>query len=146
MNNNRISENFTWEEFERSSTAAARGIENKIPDEETRQTIRQLVNKVLQPLRSALRKPVIINSGYRCAALNTAVGGAYNSQHTKGEAADIAAADPLLIAQYVIRLRLPFDQMILYSTFVHISHKPDGPQRRQILYDNSYIQNYPNTL
>ena len=99
-----------------------------------------------QPLRDAMRVPLHINSGYRSSALNILLRGARNSQHTKGEAADIAAPDPLLLAQTVIRNRLPFDQMILYSTFVHISHKPDGPQRGQILYDSSYKEYYPDTL
>ena len=30
------------------------------------------------------------------------------------------------------------DQMILYPTFVHISHKLGGPQRKRILYNKSY--------
>ena len=68
------------------------------------------------------------------------------AEQRRGEAADIAAADPLLLAQTVIRNRLPFDQMILYSTFVHISHKPDGLQRGQILYDSTYKEHYPDTL
>lgn len=87
--------------------------------------------------------PLHINSGYRSQALNTALKGAANSQHMKGEAADIAAEDPLLLAQTVKRNGLPFDQMILYSTFVHISHKAYGPQRGQVLYHSSFKNEYP---
>lgn len=146
MKNDRISRNFTYSEFERSDTAALHGIDNTIPDDRIRRAVRLLVGNVLQPLRDAMRVPLRINSGYRSSALNTLLRGARNSQHTKGEAADIAAADPLLLAQTVIRNRLPFDQMILYSTFVHISHKPDGPQRGQKLYDSTYKEHYPDTL
>ena len=38
--------------------------------------------------------------------------------------------------------KLPFDQMILYSTFVHISHKHPGPQRGVVLYDEGYEGEY----
>ena len=143
MNYDRITANFTFSEFEHSDTAQLRNIDNTIPDDGIRWAIRLLVANVLQPLRKAWGRPLTINSGYRCPALNAALKGATNSQHMKGEAADIAAPDPLLLAQTVVRNRLPFDQMILYSTFVHISHKACGPQRGQILYDTSYIRNYP---
>ncbi len=43
----------------------------------------------LEAFRAAVGKPVIINSGYRCPIHNAAVGGAPNSQHMLGEAADI---------------------------------------------------------
>ena len=133
-----ISENFTWEEFEYSDKAIALGIENIIPDEGIAAQIRSLVLSVLQPLRTACGHALHLNSGYRCAKLNKAVKGAKNSQHTKGQAADIAASDPLALAKLVIELNLPFDQMILYGDFVHLSHKAEGPQRGQILYGESY--------
>lgn len=43
----------------------------------------------IEPLRAFAWQPIIISSGYRCNALNVKVGGAYASQHTLGEAADI---------------------------------------------------------
>lgn len=143
--NDRISENFTWSEMERSDTARRMSIDNTVPDGPARQAVILLVTRILQPLRTAWGRPLTINSGYRSPQLNTAVGGAPDSQHVRGEAADIAAPDPLLLAQTVVRNRLPFDQMILYSTFVHISHRPRGPQRGQILYDISYRQHYPHS-
>ena len=143
--NDRISENFTWSEMERSDTARRMSIDNTVPDGPARQAVTLLVTRILQPLRTAWGRPLTINSGYRSPQLNTAVGGAPDSQHVRGEAADIAAPDPLLLAQTVVRNRLPFDQMILYSTFVHISHRPRGPQRGQILYDISYRQHYPHS-
>ncbi len=140
----KITENFSWEEFERSAKADELGIDNSIPDNESiKMPIRSLVVNLLQPLRNAIGEPLTINSGYRTAELNKALKGAKNSQHMKGEAADIAADDPLLLAQHVIQKNLPFDQMILYSSFVHLSHKCHGPQRRQILYDKSYKDEYP---
>ncbi len=140
----KISEKFSWEEFERSAKADELGIDNSIPDSESvKMPIRSLVVNLLQPLRNSVGEPLIINSGYRTTELNKALKGSKNSQHCKGEAADIAADDPLLLAQHVLQKNLPFDQMILYSTFVHLSHKCNGPQRHQILYDKSYKNEYP---
>lgn len=140
---NQISKNFTFSEFEYSQKAKEAGIDNTIKEENIRWAIRLLVINILQPLRNFLKVPLVINSGYRCQELNDYIHGANNSQHTKGEAADVLTDDPLLFAQSVKKLELPFDQMILYPNFVHISHKPYGPQRKQILYNKSYILEYP---
>ena len=50
---------------------------------------RTLCREVLEPLRQHVGKPIRISSGYRCPALNKAVGGVATSQHLTGEAADI---------------------------------------------------------
>lgn len=133
-----ISKNFSYREFEESETAKAQGITNVISSFEIRDAIRELTNTVLQPLRDAWGQPLHINSGYRCPKLNAAVGGAATSQHTKGEAADIKAEHPVKLAQLAYDLGLPYDQMIIYPTFVHFSHKLHGEQRRQVLYNKSY--------
>ena len=133
-----ITENFSWKEFQRSSKAEELGIDNSIPDESIASQVRSLVVTVLQPLRSAFGKPLHINSGYRCPALNKALKGAKNSQHTKGQAADIASDNPRELAELVLKEKLPFDQMILYNTFVHISHNHPVPQRGVVLYYEEY--------
>lgn len=133
-----ISKNFSYREFEESETAKARGITNVISSFEVRDAVRELTNTVLQPLRDAWGLPLHVNSGYRCPKLNAAVGGAATSQHTKGEAADIKAEHPVKLAQLAYDLGLPYDQMIIYPTFVHFSHKLHGEQRRQVLYNKSY--------
>lgn len=133
-----ISKNFDYREFEKSDTAKRLGIINIINTSEVRDGIKALVLEVLQPLRDAWGKPLSINSGYRCQKLNEAVGGVAISQHCKGEAADIACPEPAKLAQLAYDLRLPYDQMILYPTFVHFSHKLNGEQRKQILYNAKY--------
>ena len=134
IHNGNISKNFSYSDFEKSRTSKAQDINNVIPSQEEKDAVRELTLTVLQPLRDAWRKPLTINSGYRCPSLNTAVGGAPMSQHTKGEAADISTDNPCRLAQLVRDLRLPFDQMIVYQNFVHISHKKGGPQRGQVFY------------
>ena len=133
-----ISKNFDYKEFESSDTADHYGITNVITSFEVRDSIKALVDEVLQPLRNAWGKPMKINSGYRCPALNRAVGGVESSQHVKGEAADVACDTPLELARLARDLNLPYDQMIIYPSFVHFSHKLTKKQRKQILYNRRY--------
>lgn len=135
-----ISKNFSYTEFERNETARNAGITNVITEFRVRDAIRELTLTVLQPIRDASGAQVVISSGYRCPALNALVGGVPTSQHEKGEAADIMSRllTPLELARLIVRLELPFDQLILYPTFVHVSHKLEGKQRGQILYNRRY--------
>lgn len=142
-----ISRDFKLQEFEQSDRAKELNINNAIESQEIKEAIQSLVDSVLQPLRDAWGKPLSINSGYRCKALNAAVGGVPTSQHVKGEAADVCPfgrnghGDIKVVtelARLAIKLDLPFDQMILYPSFVHFSHKLKGEQRKQILYNKSY--------
>ncbi len=136
-----ISKSFSYREFEESPTAKRKGICNVITSFAVRDAVKELTEKVLQPLRDKVGHPLRINSGYRCPELNKEVGGVPTSQHVKGEAADIAAADPFLLAKVVRgtpEIWREVDQMILYPTFVHLSHRKGGPQRRQLLYNRSY--------
>lgn len=141
-----ITKNFSWEEFERSNKAAELGIDNTIPDNTVAENINALVFNVLQPLRDACGHPLRVNSGYRSKALNKAIKGAANSQHTRGEAADIHEDNPFTLAWLVLHIGLPFDQLILYDTFIHLSHKRNGQQRGQILYDQSYKSKFRERL
>ena len=91
---------------------------------------------VLEKIRAHFGKPVHINSGYRCPALNNAVGGKASSQHLRGEAADITTGSPQSNKQLydlAISLRLPIDQLIGERgyTWLHISHKASGYNRHQ---------------
>ena len=133
-----ISKNFSYKEFEASATADKKGICNVITSFEVRDAVKALVETVLQPLRDNWGKPLHINSGYRGPELNRAVGGKPTSQHVKGEAGDVACDKPVELARLAAAMCLPYDQMILYPTFVHFSHKFKGQQRAEILYDKSY--------
>jgi hypothetical protein len=141
-----ISKNFDYKEFEKTDVSGMQ-VRNTITSTEVRDSIKALVDEVLQPLRDAWGEPLAINSGYRCPEVNKAVGGVPTSQHTKGEAADVCPfgrnghGDIEVVrqlAQKAVELDLPFDQMILYPSFVHFSHRLKGEQRRQILYNKRY--------
>lgn len=133
-----ISKDFSYTEFEQSEKAEELGIVNVIPSARVRDNIDALVYNVLQPLRNAWGAELVINSGYRCPKLNEAVDGEIDSQHLKGEAADVRCYDPLKLARLALKMKLPFDQMGLYPTFVHFSHKLGGPQRGEIFYSKDY--------
>ena len=72
-----------------------------------------LVENVLDPAREKFGKPITVNSGYRCPKYNAAVGGVANSQHMRGEAADITSADNEQLAK-IIEENARFDQLICY--------------------------------
>ena len=84
----KLSEHFTLEEMTRSATAKAHGYDNT-PNADELHNLRILCEKVLEPAREKLKRPLIINSGYRSEAVNRLVGGVPNSWHRYGQAADI---------------------------------------------------------
>lgn len=138
MERNKLSRNFDWKEFTKSDTAARLHIINEITDWDVRDNIKALVENLLQPLRDVWGGPLFINSGYRCPELNKAVGGVPTSQHVKGQAADIGVTDPYALAKLAKKMRLPYDQMIVYASFVHISYRADGLNRGQVFYGKNW--------
>ena len=70
----KLTQHFRLAEFTRSATADSLGIDNS-PDPKSIKNIKQLCEQVLEPLRLHVGVPITVNSGYRCAALNRAVGG-----------------------------------------------------------------------
>lgn len=105
---------------------------------EIEQNLTALVAAVLDPLREKYGKPIIVNSGFRCKQLNTLIKGAVNSQHMKGEAADIdtgSKTENKKLAKLIIKMGLPFDQLIDEQNYswLHVSYKRVGANRGQIL-------------
>lgn len=128
----KISKNFSLEEFTHSDTAQRLKIDNA-PGSEQIINLCALVHHVLQPLRDHYGQPVKISSGFRCPALNKAVGGVSRSQHMRGQAADIKiqGVTPTLIADYIAN-HLPYDQVIIYPTFVHVSYSIQANRRHRL--------------
>ena len=131
---------FTIAELTKSETAERKGIMN-VPLPEQKANLTTLVNKVLDPLREAYGKPIVVSSGYRSPMLNKAVGGAPTSQHCKGEAADIVPKDRKdMLKLFELAKALPdFDQLINEKpdkrgvpTWIHISYS-SSRNRKQVL-------------
>ena len=140
----RLLKNFTYEELTHSNVAKRKGLKNRprTKEEEKRviENLKALCMEVLQPLRDFLGKPVVISSGYRCPELNKAVGGVKNSQHMKGEAADIHVenTEHLLKIMHFIMDETDFDQVIWErnragTQLVHVSYKREGVNRHQVM-------------
>ena len=138
---------FSIAEMCRSNVARQHGI-NNTPNQEQIDNLTLLINKVLDPLREAYGKPICVTSGFRSQALNAKVGGASNSQHLQGQAADIVVYVKDADGNKVVskeenrklfnlaqELHLPFDQLIDEYRFqwVHISFSKSRC-RRQIIY------------
>lgn len=135
-----LSPHFKLVEFTRSATAQARHIDNT-PNEEQIKNLKFLCDNVLEPLREQFG-PIIIGSGFRCPALNTAVGGVKNSQHKTGEACDIHLPSIEVGKKYFEFLKkLPiFDQLIWERNnprsnhyWIHVSIKRSGKNRKQVI-------------
>ena len=136
-----LSEHFNLKEFTKSETAIRKRIDNT-PNSEHAQNLKNVCEKILEPVRNHFQKPVRINSGYRGPALNSAVGGSSKSQHCNGEAVDFeidGLANPEL-AKWVAA-NCEFDQIILEfydpkegpnSGWVHASYSA-GKNRKQKL-------------
>lgn len=128
---------FTIGELCRSDTALAQGIENT-PDNTTIERMNALMDECLDKVRALWGKPIGVNSGFRSAALNRAVGGAKNSQHLRGEAADITTgcrAHNKRLFEMICASDIEFDQLIDESNYkwLHISYCK-GNNRKEVLH------------
>lgn len=139
-----LSPNFRLSELTKSQTAIRRGIDNT-PDDVAVAALIHLAENILQPVRDRYGVPFTPSSGYRCAELNAAIGGAADSQHTRGEAADfeVPSVSNLALARYIAE-NLDFDQLILefhapgdpHAGWVHCSYRnPDANRREVLTYD-----------
>lgn len=130
-----LSDNFSLFEMTYSVTAKANGI-NNTPPKAVIKNLTELCKNVLQPLRNYLGVPMIITSGYRCAALNKRIGGVVNSQHVLGQAADfVTPQKDLKIAFDYIKNYLNYDQLLYEHSkdgmaWIHVSFNK-GNNRRQ---------------
>lgn len=151
----RLSEHFVLREFTKSDTARRLHIDNSPRWCHVARLI-SLCEHVLEPLRREFG-PIVINSGYRCEALNRAVGGVRGSQHVLGEAADVRCRNAAYAQKMYdfIRQSLVFDQVILEgnrhsgSIWVHVSYRKDETANRHQAFRMSVAANaapYPAPL
>jgi hypothetical protein len=123
-----LSAHFSLAELTISQAATRLDIDNT-PNEAQADNLRRLA-ETLEQVRSVLGKPVTVNSGFRSAAVNVAVGGVPTSEHCDGRAADIicpAYGNPYQVAKAIYDAGLEFNQLILeFGQWVHISIPRQG--------------------
>jgi len=127
-----LSEHFTLDEMVSSQIATRRRLDNR-PDQAALANLRRLA-AVLEEVRALVGGPVIISSGYRSKVVNQAAGGATNSAHLRGLAADITVPGmaPKALAKLIMAGNIMFDQLIYEGTWVHIGLS-EGKPRREVL-------------
>lgn len=138
-----ISKHITYAEATKSQKAIRFG-EPNFPTTHQLEKMVTLAEEVFEPLREAMgNKPIYVSSFFRTKRVNELVGGATNSQHTKGEAMDIDAdvfggMKNSEIFQYILE-NLDFDQLIWEygdekePAWVHVSYKTPETNRNQVL-------------
>jgi zinc D-Ala-D-Ala carboxypeptidase len=138
-----LSEHLSLTEAIKSATGKRLGISN-IPPASIIETLKLTAEKVFEPIRKHFGVPIYVVSGYRCKALNDAIGGSKTSQHMQGEAFDIdmdgtsSGITNRDIFMY-IKDNLVFDQLIWEfgndqnPSWVHVSYESKGLQRKQVL-------------
>lgn len=99
--------------------------------------ISQALLNGLEELRSRLGKPINVTNSYRCPEHNAAVGGAYNSQHVLGTAADIWV-DGMNVWDLYLACRQIFDGIGIYygDQFVHVDMRDGGNSTGVYLWDD----------
>lgn len=139
----KLSQHLDLSEVTRSDSAKRKGI-NNMPTPDHLENFKKLAENIFEPIRKHFGVPIMISSGYRSKALNTAIGGSLTSQHCSGEAIDIDmdgtsnGVTNRMIFDYA-KANLNFDQLIWeFGTkenpdWVHISFESTGKQRKQVL-------------
>ncbi|MDD2962157.1 MAG: D-Ala-D-Ala carboxypeptidase family metallohydrolase [Muribaculaceae bacterium] len=114
---------FTIDELTQSCVAEKYGIANN-PDESVVNNMKRLISQVLNPAREAIKIPIKVNSGFRSAELNKAVGGAVYSYHLSGRAADLTTGTKAGNRRlYKILQHLPHAELINEkdATWIHVA-------------------------
>jgi hypothetical protein len=127
----KISEHISYNEATRSITALRNGIKNQ-PNGIQLSNMKLLAEKVFEPVRNHFKRPIKVESFFRCKKLNSLIGGSINSQHMKGEAIDIdddyGGLNNADMFYYIVD-NLEFDQLIWEfgnndsPAWVHVSYK-----------------------
>jgi hypothetical protein len=136
-----ISKHISYNEAIKSSTGIRLGIENK-PNGYQLGNMILVADKIFEPLREWVSGPIRVNSFFRCAKLNKAIGGSPRSQHCEGRAIDLddtfGYKTNAEMFNY-IKSNLSFDNLIWEfgndenPAWVHVSFVSEDQNRNQVL-------------
>lgn len=111
----KLTNNFNLSEFNKHNFALTETVLRNI----------QELAKNLQVLRDEVKKPIKITSGYRDPSFNKKIGGATQSRHLTGQAADlkIEGYTPKQVAAIIEKLiaagKMKQGGLGIYSTWIH---------------------------
>lgn len=120
-----LGNSWPWSKFKRWEFACKCGCGYDTVDAE-------LMNVLLDVKREFRGATVIVNSGCRCDSYNMWIGGAKDSQHKKGRAADIVVVgvDPIEVYAYLCQKYVGKFGIGCYSGWVHIDTRSGLPWRK----------------
>lgn len=123
-----LSPHFTLDELCITGT----GLPN-VPNKTELENLTYLASQ-LELVRALFDAPIHVSSGFRCSAVNKAVGGAKTSHHLLGCAADftVSCVDIDAAAQIIADSSLDWCQLILEPSWLHISFIK-GNAKREVL-------------
>lgn len=107
---------------------------NNMPDINSLDNMLNLIHYCLNPIRTAIKKPMLVTSGYRCEELNKLVGGADNSNHLTGCACDfiIKGMKPKEIIKFITAMNIEYDELVNeYDSWVHIAYRHNNNRMKQ---------------
>lgn len=135
-----LSPHFTLAELTASQTAARLGLDNAPPTEVVA-ALRETA-ALLEQVRLLLGgRAIAVTSGFRCLAVNRAIGSGDGSAHVQGRAADFICpgyGPPLEVARAIAQSEIAFDQLIHeFGAWVHIAWSPGLPRRQLLTIDTA---------
>jgi hypothetical protein len=145
-----LSPNFTLEELTNSETAVRLNIDNT-PTVEVIDNLKFLSGR-LEDVRSILRCPMLISSGFRCNVLNDFLGSKRSSQHITGNAVDFIApnfGNPRSVVEEIIKhtSKINYDQVILeFGRWIHLSFVKDNPRNSALIIDKNGARPFENFI
>jgi len=135
-----LSPHFTLEQLCTCPSRPDLQFKNRFEAAAHEEPLRNLCATLLEPIRQKFG-PTIVTSGYRSETINKAVGGAAESQHVRGEAADFVVPGTSLdvVFDWIRKSELPFGQVIREPRWIHISlgapYRPQARCRQALRFD-----------
>ncbi len=133
----KISDHISFKEATYSATAKRHRITNT-PSEDHIENMQLVSEKIFEPLREWADHPIKVNSMFRSEELNTAIKGAYRSQHMNGQAIDLTSmgGKTNLEMFHYIKDNLDFDQLIwefgAEPKWLHVSYVSEKENRKRL--------------
>ncbi|GGI94192.1 D-Ala-D-Ala carboxypeptidase family metallohydrolase [Streptomyces brasiliensis] len=117
---------FEWSEFYSHDGSGFSG--GKVGSAEVKENVRRLMYKLEAVRKKSGDSPITINSGFRSTSYNASVGGASNSMHVYGDAADIVVSGHTTLQVYKIAETCGFSGLEAYThSWQHVDSRVQYP-------------------